>query len=282
MSQVCILTDSTAQFPIPAFAGRTLVSLIPLHIEWNQKRYEKSEGIRAADLPTTTRLDAPPTLMPPSKEEFEKTYLHLGQYYEEILVLVNSAQLTGTYQNAKQAAAAYQGKTKIITVDSETAATGLGLLVQAASAAAEDGAGAEEIDNFIRQLLPRMYSVFCIQGLSYLHHSGYLGEPQAIVGEFLHILPMYVLDRGHLVPTQKARNNRHLVDLLHEFICEFTSLEHIGLLQGVPPYETETRSLRERLALDFEDTPISEHIISAELAALIGPRSLGLFVLQTE
>ena len=113
MSQVCILTDSTAQFPIPAFAGRTLVNLIPLHITWNQERYQESEGIRAADLPVSTRLDSSPVLIPPSAEEFEKMYDQLGKSYEEILVLVNSAQLTNTYQNALQAAAAYKGKTKI-------------------------------------------------------------------------------------------------------------------------------------------------------------------------
>jgi hypothetical protein len=36
------------------------------------------------------------------------------------------------------------------------------------------------------------------------------------------------------------------------------------------------------LALDFEGTQISEHIISPELTAIIGPRSLGLFALQRE
>ena len=139
-----------------------------------------------------------------------------------------------------------------------------------------------EIDDLIRSQLPRLYTVFCIQGLSYLYQSGYLEEAQAIVGEFLEILPIYILNEGQLVPTQKARNNRHLVDLFQEFLCEFNALDHIALLQGVPPFETETRALRERLSFDYEGTPISEHTISPELATMIGPRSLGLFVLQSE
>jgi fatty acid-binding protein DegV len=91
-----------------------------------------------------------------------------------------------------------------------------------------------------------------------------------------------VLEEGKLSPTQKARNHRHLVDLLYEFISEFFTLDHIGLIQGVPPFENETRSLRERLTEGYAQTPISEHIISPELALMIGPHSLGLFLLQSE
>ena len=54
------------------------------------------------------------------------------------------------------------------------------------------------------------------------------------------MLPMYVIEAGETDPTQKARNHRHLVDLLHEFITEFETLDHLGLIQGVPPFETET------------------------------------------
>jgi DegV family protein with EDD domain len=282
MSQVCILTDSTAQFPTPAFAGRKLVNVIPLHIQLNGALYQKSEGIRAADLPLSAQGVADLKVLPPSLAEFEDMYTHLGQFYEEIVVILHTTDLSKTYNNALESAANVKGKTKIIVIDALTTATGLGLVVQAAAAAAEKGTSGQDIDDMIRSLLPRMYTVFCIQGLSYLSRSGYLGKAQAIVGEYLDVLPMYILEAGRLIPTQKARNNRHLVDLLHEFLSEFTHLDHIALLQGAPPFETETRALRERLLLDFKNTPISEHTISPELAGIIGPRSLGMFALQSE
>ncbi|MGD8455661.1 MAG: DegV family protein [Anaerolineales bacterium] len=282
MSQVCILTDSTAQFPTPAFAGRKLVNVIPLHVHLNDTLYHKSEGIKAAAFPPSAQRVAGVKVLPPSLDEFQDIYTHLGQFYEEIVVILHTSNLTKTYQNALEAAALVKGKMKIIVIDALTTATGLGLVVQAAAAAAKEGIGGPEIDDMIRSLLPRMYSVFCIQGLSYLHRSGYLSEAQAIVGEFLDILPIFILESGRLIPTLKARNNRHLVDLLHEFLSEFTYLDHIALLQGVPPFETETRALRERLLLDFENTPISEHTISPELAGIIGPHSLGMFALQSE
>lgn len=282
MTSTCILTDSTTQFPIPAFDGRKLVNIIGLHLIDAKTKETVDEGFRAHELPASSGAEPAYQVIPPSIEEFEKYYLHLGQTYQEIVVLTHTADLSDTYKHAKTAAKNLKGKINVEVIDSHTIATGLGLVVQEAAKSAENGQSAAEISEAIRNLLPRVYTLFCIQGLSYLHRNGYLGLSQAIVGEYLKMLPIYVLEEGILAPTQKARNNRHLVDLLFEFITEFDVLNHIGLIQGVPPFENETRSLRERLSEDFDQTPISEHIISPELALMIGPRSLGLFVLQSE
>lgn len=282
MASTCILTDSTVQFPIPAFDGRNLVNVIGLNLIDVRSGEEVHSTLRAHDLPGSTEPEILYKFLPPSVEDFERYYLHLGQNYSEIVVLTHSADLSSTFRNALQAGENLKGQVKIEIIDSQSIATGLGLVVQEAAKSAEEGLSAAEISEAIRRFLPRVYTLFCIQGLTYLHTNGYLGLSQAIVGEYLNMLPIYVLEEGILSPTQKARNHRHLVDLLHEFISEFYTLDHIGLIQGVPPFETETRSLRERLVEGYDQTPISEHIISPELALMIGPRSLGLFVLQSE
>jgi DegV family protein with EDD domain len=282
MTSTCILTDSTTQFPIPAFEGRKLVNIIGLHLTDTKTNKNVESDFRAHDLPTSAGAEAAYKVLPPSVDEFEALYLQLGQIYQEIVVLTHTADLSDTYKHAKTAAENLKGQIKVEVIDSQTIATGLGLVVQEAARGALQGQNAAEISEAIRSLLPRVYTLFCIQGLSYLHLNEYLGQSQAIIAEFLQMLPIYVLEEGVLAPTQKARNNRHLVDLLFEFITEFDVLNHIGLIQGVPAFESETRSLRERLSEDFEKTPISEHIISPELALMIGPRSLGLFVLQSD
>ncbi len=96
------------------------------------------------------------------------------------------------------------------------------------------------------------------------------------------MLPVFTLDNGELTASEKARNKRHLVDIMQEFLAEFAELQHIALLQGAPSFEQETRALRERLAEDHTSTPISEQIIGAPLASLIGPHSLGIFALQSD
>jgi DegV family protein with EDD domain len=280
MANTCILTDSTAQFPIPAFPGRRLVNIVPLEIE-NGNDIPPGT-LRAHHFPKSMPAEFNTTVHAPSIQTFEKHFIQLAQSYSGIVAILHANTLSKTTQNAIAAAKNLQGQVEIEVIDSQTIATGLGLPVQSASEAAEQGQTVTEISELIRSLLPRIYSVLCISGLSYLHRSGYLGKAQAAIGEHLKMLPIYVLEEGELVPTQKARNYRHLIDLLHEFITEFETLDHIGLIQGVPPFENETRTLRERLIPDFEEISISEHIISPELALIIGPHSLGMFILQSE
>jgi DegV family protein with EDD domain len=280
MANTCILTDSTAQFPIPAFPGRNLVNIVSLEIVSHLD--EPAESLRAFHLPRSLPADFTTMVHAPSVSTFEKTFLSLGQTYSGVVAILHASTLSKTFQHASTAAKNLEGQVDIEVIDSQTIATGLGLAVLRAAEAAEQGSSVIEISELIRSLLPRIYSVLCISGLSYLHRSGYLGKAQAVVGEHLKMLPIYVLEEGELVPTQKARNYRHLIDLLQEFVTEFETLDHIGLIQGVPPFENETRTLRERLAPDYPDLSISEHIISPELSLMIGPHSLGMFILQSE
>ena len=240
------------------------------------------ETLRAHHFPKSLPDNFSTSVHAPSIRTFEKNFLALAQSYTGIVAILHASTLSKTYHNASLAAKNLEGQVEIEVIDSQTVATGLGLAVQSASKAAEQGESVIEISERIRSLLPRIYSVLCISGLSYLHRSGYLGKAQATIGEHLKMLPIYVLEEGELIPTQKARNYRHLIDLLQEFVTEFEILDHIGLIQGVPAFENETRTLRERLAPDYAELSISEHIISPELSLMIGPHSLGMFILQSE
>lgn len=280
MAATCILTDSTAQFPIPAFAGRALVNIVPMVI--GPYDGKPANQLRAHDFPRSAPLDFSAEVQAPSIDSFEKQFLNLAKSYSGIVAILHTTSLSQTYHNAAIAASRLEGQVEIEVIDAQTIATGLGLIVQTASQAAEGGSTVAEISELIRSMLPRVYSIFCIPSLTYLRHNGFLGQAQSIIGEHLKMLPIYVVEAGELTPTQKARNHRHLVDLLHEFITEFDTLDHLGLIQGIPPFETETRALRERLALDFETLNISEHTISPELSLMIGPHSLGMFLLQSE
>jgi DegV family protein with EDD domain len=224
----------------------------------------------------------PARVSSPGVEAFEEEFLSLSMSFSGVVAILHSRSLTKTYQQAVEAAKNLEGKVEVEVIDAQTVATGLGLVVQTAAKAAEEGQTVAEISELIRSFLPRVYTVLCIPGLSYLHQNGFLGKAQAAIGEHLKMLPVYVIEGQSMNHTQKARNRRHIVDLLEEFITEFETLDHLGLIQGVPPFETEVRALRERLALSFDEINISEHTISPELSLMIGPRSLGMFLLQSE
>ena len=282
MSNICILTDTAVQFPAPAFEGRQLVHQIPLHIEFNQQIYKNCEGIKPQDLPISLLNGDHAALIPPTPNEFEDKLTALSQNYEEIVIITHSGRLSSTYQNACLAAKKIRGQTKIEVIDSQTISTGQGLIVQTAAAAAAEGVDLEEVKDLTRNLLPRVYSVFIIQGLSYLENIDVLEHPQAVIGEKFKMLSMFILDNDVFFSAYKARNKRHIVELFHEFLFEFPNIEHIAFTQGNPPFENETRTLRERIEEDFPSTHVSEHINNIPITAIMGPRTLGMFVMQKE
>jgi DegV family protein with EDD domain len=279
MPGVCLLTDSTAQFPAASFPGQELVSVIPLHIKFNGRRYADGKDLKMTDLPPSASDPSSPVAQPPSPEEFRQFFQRLGDDYDEIIAILLSPNLSPVLPNAQEAVNT-MGWAPVTLIDSQTTGVGLGLLVQAAAGVAHEGAPGLEIKRFIHNLVAHIYTVFCIQSLTYLSQAGHLDAAQAVVGEMLGVIALFILENGRLIPVQKARNVRHLVDLLHEFIFEFGDLKHIALTRGVISFENEARSLRERIGSDFPSTPYSEHIMGTALASILGPRSLGLVAME--
>ena len=278
MSRICLLTDSTVQFPAPLFPGNELVNVIPLHVEMNNHLYTDGKDIRTANLPESARQPGSPKALPPTVEEFTEVYSNLGRRYSDIVTILVSSHLNPVISTAVEAASIAGGPARVHIIDSQTTAVGLGLLVQAAARAAQKGADSVEITRLVRGMVSKIYTVFCAQSLSYLYKSGHLDPAQAIVGEMLNVMPFLILENGRLVPIQKVRSPRHLVDILHEFIMEFSDLKHVAIIQGVPPFEQEARNLRDRINAEDTSPSFSEPTLGAALASSLGPRSLGIVV----
>jgi len=270
MSSVCILTDSTAQFTRPNFPGHDLVYVIPCEIQ----PLTQFEGRRLA-LPSATRC-----LVPPTPAEFLKFYGQLSRQYASILVVTLSAALNPTLLAAQEAAVQYNNHTSVQVVDSQTTAVGLGLLVESAAEAAAQGASFQEIERWVRAAIARIYMLFCIPELTYLSGSGYLNYSQALVGEMMGLLPIFSLEEGSLTPMEKVRTQRHLFESFQEFLDEFEDPAHIALMHSAGHPILRTRPLRQYVLESFPQTPFSEHPINPYVAALFGPQSIGLVIME--
>jgi DegV family protein with EDD domain len=279
MPSLCILTDSTAQFIKPGFAGRTLVNYVTLRTHLDHR--DPSQELRVSDLPASSHNNSAPTLEIPGADEFRQQFNVLGQQYNEIVVILASSHLSPLITYAQEAAISVRGHVSVQVIDSQTTSIGLGFLVQLAAEAAAQKAGSNEIDHLLRGAIPHIYSVFCIPGLSYLNHSGFIDYAQSSVGEMLSLLPLFSLEEGFLTPLEKARNNRQLIDFFQEFLDEFTDLAHISIIQSFPGMVHECKVLREHALSTFPGVPFSEHPISLPLATMFGPRSMGIFAIET-
>jgi DegV family protein with EDD domain len=278
MPKTCILTDSTAFFTKPAYAGQEHVTILPHFVRWDEQMLPDSRDIGLYS--KSLQNGQIPTAIPPSVEAFKAAYNTLGKKYKEIVVILLSSQLSQAVANAHRAAQEIKSSANIFIIDSLNTAVGLGLLVQAAAESNYRGHTGIEINRLVRGMINHIYSVFCLPDLHFLYHSGQIDPAQAIVGEMLGVIPFFTLENGRLIHTQKIRSPRHLVDIMYEFVAEFENLKYMALLQGIPSYEQESRNLRERISQNIRTTPVCECSLSLALATILGPHSIGLVVLE--
>ena len=278
MNQVHIITDDMVQFSRPSFIGQDLVTVIPSKITYNGKRIE--EDYKITDLPSSLVNSPSFTITPPSIEDYTQAYRNSSLIAREIIALTSSSFITASFQNAKDAAESLAGQVTVHVIDSQSISGGLGFLVQQAAADAARKISCQLIENQLRNMIPHIYSIFCIPNLTYLQKAGFLDYPQAVVGEMLNLIPLFTLEDGHLSPLEKARNPRQLLDFFEEFMGEFCDLSQITFIQGVPPLTNETRLLREKAQISFPKTQFTEYNISLPVAALLGPRIICMFIME--
>lgn len=282
MTQACILTDSTVQFSRSNFPGSDLVRILSWRARMGEHILTDGKDLKPAILPGSLRCENSIQLIAPTVDDFHQAVQSLERTYKDIFIILMSSRLNQAAAAAKAAADTLSNIPGIHIIDSQTTGVGLGLLVQSAAAAAVQNQEASQIARMVRGLTSQIYSIFCIQGLSYLHNSGCLDPAQAVVGEMLGMLPCFILENGQLTPIDKIRSSRHLLDILSEFIHEFDQLNHIAYLHGLPPNGHTARIFKDRSNLSFPSASYSEHNIGGALAAMIGPRSLGVAVLENQ
>jgi DegV family protein with EDD domain len=272
MSNVCIITDSTAQFTQTNFPGHEHVHVIPFNI------VQTADHQAGKPLPEGALFQS--QLIPPSSQDFTRYYARLSHDYDSIVVFTLSSLISTTMEHARLASQQYNNSATVEVIDSQTTAIGLGMLVQLAARAASDGASLKEIVRLLRVSIPRVYMLFCIPELTYLARSGNMDYAQAIVAEMMGMLPIFAFEEGRLVPMEKVRTSRHMIETFQNFMGEFETPARIAVMRSFGRGSLHTSSLRQFVKETFPGTLFSEHPVQPHLAALFGPRSIGLFIMD--
>ena len=276
MHRVCLLTDSSAQFPNHAFSGQDQVRVIPFDIEVQGVLYPDGNNLKSTDFPATAGYFRGPKLVPPNEERFEQLYQTLFKEFDDILVLVQSEHLSKMYDVAARTATHFTSGRNIVIINSQTTSVGLGILVQLAADTLQQGGSFSDVEHIIRKQVPHIYTVFCTSGHSYLYHAGIIDKAQAVVAEMQNFITVFSLEEERLTPLEKVRNYRNTIEFFSEFLEEFDNLFHIALIQSTPPLIAETRAIRQLFLENYPDTSYTEHNLNPSLAVLFGPRLLGL------
>ncbi|MEJ2013098.1 MAG: DegV family protein [Anaerolineales bacterium] len=280
---VRIVTDATVRFTNPDFTKKRNIAVSPLTVICGSKRVQDDPAIDLADVrPVLESCADSLSIEAPSVEDFAQVFERLSTETHQILSIHTSSALTQSYQHALQASQLYRGRMDIQVIDSQSVSIGLGFLVEASARAAERGESLDTIVRMVRGMISRLYMVMFLDDLTFLEHNQLVTRSQAILGNMLGIIPFLTMEDGQLIPMEKVRNRMRAVEKLVEFVCEFSGLEQLGLMQGQIRPTEDTLLIQERLHTLFPTTPISRVCYGPSLSAFVGFDSIGAVVLEAQ
>jgi DegV family protein with EDD domain len=278
---VKIVTDTLSDLAgdLPARLG---VTVVPLYVRFGEEVYRDRVDITSEDfyrrlmnepkLPSTTQ---------PTPNDFADVYKKLAQETDEILVIVVSSKLSGTYQSALQARDYMSSKCRIEIIDSRTVAMGEGLIVISAVNAVKAGANLEKATEITRKAIPRCHLVAYFDTLKYLAKGGRIGKAKEFLGSMLSVKPILTVEDGEMAPLTRVRSIRAGLDYLYN-----VAASHKNKIEGLAVEHTTDLEnadlLVERLGDIFPKERIYRSIISPVIGTYSGPNAMALTVLEAE
>jgi|YNPNPStandDraft_1061719.scaffolds.fasta_scaffold07082_7 DegV family protein with EDD domain len=252
-----IITDSTCEMPEEVM-NHPAVSVVPLYVLFGQEVLRDGVDITReqfwARLP---KADPLPTTSQATPADFLEPFRRYTDAGDEIITIVISSKLSGTYASALQALDELPGR-PIEVIDSLSTSVGLGLMVQEALTMAEAGATRAEIVARLNAMREQVHILFVVETLEYLQRGGRIGKAQAFVGTLLKFKPLLGIVGGEVVPVARVRSTRKAQDTMLELLA-----------QQVPARGPEVR-----LAVTHAMIPDDAARIGQELTALFGSTRL--------
>lgn len=282
MSKVRIVTDSNAYLSAEV-VEKYAITIVPHRIKIGGSFFEEDadfsteelfEKVHEAQRMGVSKL---PEVQAPSVNAFLDIF-HAGGEGEQIVCIHMSRELSPMWATARKAAEMLRGRFTIRVIDSQSTSYGLGLLVEQAAKAAEQGAGVNEVARIVNGAIPHLYFAGFSESLHYLERSAALSASQSLLGTMLGIKAMLMMEDGRLMTQEKVQTRDEVVEKLAEFVTEFASVKEMGVFEH--SYDTQRDALIDRLRETLPKTPIHKITYPPSLAAYLGPNAIGVLVYE--
>ena len=250
MSSFTIMVDTNCDLP-PEYINEHGIEVLPIPFDldgtahnqgyWQEiNEKEFYDALRAGGVAKTSQIN-PGTFAAAFKEYAKRD--------QELLLLLLSSGLSGTYQNAVVAAREvreeYPG-CRIYPVDTLSATLGHGLLAMLAVNKRKEGLSAGETAAWLEGKKHSCMGIFTVDDLMYLHRGGRLSKLSAVAGSMLGVKPVLnFAPDGTLALKDKVRGRKAALELMVKqlqrcinpstaldtlVICHTDSLENANIL----------------------------------------------------
>jgi DegV family protein with EDD domain len=276
MSQVAIVTDSTAYIP-KDLIEKYQITTAPQVLIWSDKTYRDGVDIQPEEF--YTRLKTATEMATTSQvtiASFKDIFSSLLDEGKEILAVLISEKLSGTIDSAVQAREMLPGAA-IEIVNSKTTAMALGFTALTAARAAEEGASLAECKAAAEKATQHTGVVFAVDTLEFLHRGGRIGGGSRFLGTALQLKPILEVTGGQVEAIERVRTRskslQRVVEIIEERIAGRTPVRLATLHANAPDDAQKLLEMAtERIAVD--ESVFSE--ISPVVANHAGPGTVGL------
>lgn len=204
---IAIVTDSTVGYSTEEVATRGIVTVVPVNYQIGRTLYEEYASDRNGSFLPLMARQSPCKTAQPSLGNFLRVFSGLVERGYEVICIVLSSALSGTYSSACFAADQVGGS--IHVVDSSTIGPGLHLLVDEAVNMAKGGFSAEVILRNLEGLKKKIGIVFTVESLDRIVYGGRLNDPKAKTT--LNLRPIFEL-KGKIRFLGNARGARERIE----------------------------------------------------------------------
>lgn len=220
-------------------------------------------------------------------EEFTAAFDEILAGGEDVLAILISSGISGTYQAAKIAADDLREKypeRNIIVIDSLAASIGHGLLVYYAAKMQQEGKSIDEVADFIYKNRLKLVHKFTVDDLFFLKRGGRLSGGVAVIGTILQIKPvLHVDDNGKLISQAKVNGRKKSLNAIFENFKENVvdpENQVLAICHGDCLEDAEYLANKIRNEYNVKDIIIN--YCDPVIAAHAGPGVLALFYLGNE
>jgi DegV family protein with EDD domain len=216
---ISIVADTACDLPDEVVRAHG-IHLVPLNLIFDTKAYRDRFDISPEEFAVRLRDGAHPSTSQPAPAAFMEGFRRAGEEGEEVVAILLSSALSGTYASAQAALKQRAGgDTPVHLVDSLGGSLLQGLLALKASELGEQGWSAERIVAELARLRSQSGFFIVLDTFERALASGRVGRGRAWLGSLLDIKPVLDIDAaGKLVPIERVRGRNAMLPKMLEIL----------------------------------------------------------------
>ena len=271
-----IVANSSADLPEQIIKSLD-ITIVPQYVYFGEDVYRQGVDISPDEFYRKIETsEYHPRTSQPAPNDFLEAFEHLIQQGHEVVCMVVTSKLSGTYNNALAVKNFMEDGDKVHVVDTTTVTLGEGLLVLNAARMARDGKTSSEILNYLKDVIPLCRTLGVIDSLAFIEKGGRISKLQYMFGSLLKYKPIISIRNGLLEVVGKARGSDAAMRLMQTVADDILDA---GIKQVMVGYTTRKREmilLRQYLEDQGQEIEIIEGQIGAAIGAHAGPGLYGM------